>query len=88
MGRSYRRYSRRSRAEGIVEAVGSSIGIGIALVIYAALSFGIDCIVGQFLLLVMGSYHITAGFWQAVFTVIVAEMIVGLGAYSGNKAGK
>lgn len=83
MGRSsYRRGPSRA------EVVGAGFAVLGVLLLVLGVSFGLDMLAAQFVLFVFGSFHIIAGFWQAVWLVITTEFVVGLSAYGGSKASK
>jgi hypothetical protein len=65
------------------EALGAALG---SLIVYGAISFGVDSFFAQMVLFVMGSFHIIAGFWQAFLLVIVLSGIIGTAAVGGVKA--
>ena len=49
----------------------------VKLVIVLAVLFGVNVLFAQFVLFLLGSFHVIAGFWQAFFMVILLSAIAG-----------
>lgn len=75
------------------EPTASEIAAGILLlllhaVLFAVLGFVVDSVLAQGVLLVLGGFHVIAGFNLAYLTVLVAEAIITVAAYVGTTLAK
>lgn len=74
-----------SRGSSSDIAQGCTVALA-AIILFIAISFGVDCLLAQCALWVAGSWHVIVGFWQMFWTVYVLSLIITVAAAGAVKS--